>query len=408
MKSHSISPIRISPNGRYFVDPAGHPVFWLGDTQWELFRQYAPDTALKILRDRHVKGFNIILIMLTGVDTPRVDPSLPASFANLQGELPWIEEDPLRPNERYFNHVDTMIRLGEQTGQIFVVGVYHQWHAHIIPLEKARQWSCWVAKRYKDVPNLIWSMYPRASEAYIPVCREIAAGLQEGDGGAHMISVHPDPSVASSSFIHGEDWLDFNMIQTCVDYDQIQAAVSADYIRTPVKPVVMAEGGYEGLALNHLQTAREIRQQAYWTQLAGGHHVYGHNDAWRFPLNWADWLDSPGSRSLARFHEIFAALPGWWDLVPDPAILASGAGSGFALNATACSINGDWLLAYLSGPGQVSIRLDRLTAGRQAQATWINPASDERVMAGEFAAEGDRSFTSPDGWEDAVLRITSM
>ncbi len=169
MNLQPISPIRVSHSGRYFVDPAGKPVFWLGDTQWELFRRFSPETALPILKDRQSKGFNVILIMLTGVDTGRVDASLPASFANLEGELPWEDNDPLRPNERYFRHIDTMIRLGEQTGQTFVVGVYHQWHAEIITLDTARAWARWVARRYRDVPNLIWSMYPRASQAYIPV-----------------------------------------------------------------------------------------------------------------------------------------------------------------------------------------------------------------------------------------------
>ena len=40
----------------------------------------------------------------------------------------------------------------------------------------------------------------------------------------------------------------------------------------------VAEMGYEGVEFGKLQTAHQIRQQAYWTQLAGGHHVYGHND----------------------------------------------------------------------------------------------------------------------------------
>jgi hypothetical protein len=408
MTPEPLSPIRISPNGRYFVDSAGQPVFWLGDTQWELFRQYDTETALRILKDRQTKGFNIILVMLTGIDTGRVDTSLPASFANLEGDLPWIGADPLRPNERYFEHIDTLIRLGEQTGQTFVVGVYHQWHAQIITLEKARAWARWVARRYRDTPNLIWSMYPRASAEFIPVCREIAAGLQEGDGGAHLISVHPDPSVASSSFMHDEDWLAFNMIQTCVDYDKIQSAVAADYNRTPVKPVVMAEGGYEGLEFDHLQTAREIRQQAFWTQLAGGHHVYGHNDAWRFPLQWKEWLDSPGSRSLARFRELVTALPGWWNLVPDPEILVSGAGTGYALNTAARSADGDWLLAYLSGPGEVSIRLDGLTASSRARSVWIHPASGERVPVGELLVEGSKTFISPEAWEDALLLVEAV
>jgi Protein of unknown function (DUF4038) len=28
---------KVSPDGRYFVDQNGKPVFWLGTTQWQLF-----------------------------------------------------------------------------------------------------------------------------------------------------------------------------------------------------------------------------------------------------------------------------------------------------------------------------------------------------------------------------------
>lgn len=401
--ANPISPIQVAPNGRYFVDQKGDPVFWLGDTQWELFRLFEVDSALRILRDRQAKGFNVILIMLAGVDTGRVDPTMPAPYVNLEGEPPWLDADPLRPNE-YFQHIDTMIRLGEQTGQTFVVGVYHQWYVNAITPEKARSWARWVAQRYRDAPNLIWSMYPKATDEFIPVCRELAAGLQEGDGGAHLISVHPDPSVASSSFIHDEAWLAFNMIQTCIDYDRICEAVTADYQRVPIKPVVMAEGGYEGVEFGKLQTSHAIRKQAYWTQLAGGYHVYGHNDCWKSPLTWEQWIGAPGARHLQVFKEVITSCAGWWNLVPDQSLFASSAGSGYALNIAGHSAAGDWLLAYLSEPSSVSIRLDAITAGGQARATWIDPTSGDRRPAGVLAKEA-QSFASPQGWEDALLLV---
>ncbi len=400
-----ISPIRISPNGRHFVDAAGNPVFWLGDTQWELFRMFPPEQALHILRDRQSKGINIILIMLTGVDLGRFGPTKGAPYVNLEGEEPWIDNDPLKPNERYFRHIDAMIRLGEQTGQTFVVGIYHQWHVEIITTAVARAWARWVAQRYRDVPNLIWCMYPRATEAYKPVCRELAAGLQGGDGGRHLITMHPDPSVASSSFMHDEPWLAFNMIQTCMDYDRIVEAVTADYRRTPIKPVIMAEGAYEGVEFERLQTAHHIRKQAYWSQLAGGYHVYGHNDAWVSPLRWDAWLDAPGSAHLKIFKDIITSCPGWWEMVPDPSILASGAGNGFALNVASRSAAGRWILAYLSEPSTISIRMASITAGSQARAQWIDPTDGTRTPAGMLAASGVHSFTCPEGWEDAVLLL---
>lgn len=404
-----ISPIRVSANGRYFVDLDGTPVFWLGDTQWELFRLFTPETALRILKQRQAKGFNIILIMLTGVETGRFGTESPPAYTNLEGERPWIDDDPLRPNERYFRHIDAMIRLGEQTGQTFVVGVYHQWDVDRITVQKARAWGRWVAQRYRDVPNLIWSMYPKATEAFIPVCRELAAGLQEGGGGSHLISVHPDPSVASSSFIHEEPWLAFNMIQTCIDYDKITDAVTADYHRVPVKPVVMAEGGYEGVEFDKVQTAHDIRKQAYWTQLAGGHHVYGHNEAWMHPMLWETWLNAPGAHHLRIFKEIVTSCRGWWTLSPDPAVFASGMGSGYALNSAARSAAGDRLLVYLSEAGTVSLRLDTLSLTRDSRAWWIAPTDGVRTLA-SLPTEAEMtvrpvSFTPPKGWEDAVLLI---
>jgi hypothetical protein len=400
-----ISPIQVSPNGRHFVDRNGTPVFWLGDTLWELFRLFPEDQALQLLKDRQAQGFNVILIMLTGVDFTRLEGWAGRPFTNLAGAAPWIEGDPLRPNEAYFRDVDRMIRLGEQTGQTFVVGVYHQWHKEVITLEKARPWARWVAQRYRDVPNLIWSMYPRATDEFVPVCRELAAGLQEGDGGAHLISVHPDPSVASSSFIHNEPWLAFNMIQTCIDYDRIHPAVSADYRRTPVKPVVMAEGGYEGVEFDRLQTAHHIRKQAWWTQLAGGYHVYGHNDAWMAPQDWQRWSAAEGARCLGVFREILTSLDRWWDLVPDQSLFLSGEGSGFAWNAASRQAWGDWILVYLSEPSTVTVRLDVLSPGRRGTAGWIDPRNGERVPAVEYAAGEAPVFTTPPGWEDALLLV---
>ncbi|NLX69987.1 MAG: DUF4038 domain-containing protein [Clostridiales bacterium] len=402
-----ISPIRVSSNGRYFVDENGSPVFWLGDTLWELFRMFTRDEALEILKDRQRKGFNIILVMLTGVDLreDKLDRSVP--FTNIEGEEPWIDNDPLKPNEKYFEHIDKMIRLGEETGQIFVVGVYHQWHTGIITMEKARAWARWVSNRYRDVPNLIWSMYPKATDEYIPVCRELARGLQEGDEGRHMISVHPDPSVASSSFIHDEKWLAFNMIQTCIMYDKIYETVTEDYMREPVKPVVMAEGGYEGVEFGKLQTPHDIRKQAYWTQLAGGHHVYGHNDNWIKPRAWKEWIDSPGSGFLKVFREIITSCDGWWDMIPDQTIFIKGQGEGFALNTAARSQNGDWILAYLSEPSTVTLRLDDIKSGSGVNAYWIDPKSGDRKPAGVYSVDDTPSFTTPEGWEDAVLYFSA-
>ena len=41
-------PVRVSDNGRYFVDQRGRPVFWLGTTQWQL----VPDQSIFTISGR--------------------------------------------------------------------------------------------------------------------------------------------------------------------------------------------------------------------------------------------------------------------------------------------------------------------------------------------------------------------
>ena len=42
-------PVAVSENKRYLVDRSGNPVFWLGTTQWQLFREYTVDEVRTIL-----------------------------------------------------------------------------------------------------------------------------------------------------------------------------------------------------------------------------------------------------------------------------------------------------------------------------------------------------------------------
>jgi hypothetical protein len=60
-------PVKVSDNGRYFVDQKGTPVFWLGTTQWQLFREFKIEDARTILEKTADKGFVFAQVMLAGV-----------------------------------------------------------------------------------------------------------------------------------------------------------------------------------------------------------------------------------------------------------------------------------------------------------------------------------------------------
>ncbi len=389
--------IRVSPNGRYFVDGEGKPFFWLGDTLWELFRSFSLPDGRTVLERRRSQGFTVIQVMITGVG----DGTKP----NVAGETPWVGDDPASPNEAYFRNVDSVVEVARDCGLILVLGVFHQRQRDRITCANARAYARWVADRYGAVPNIVWTMYPEAKMEYLPVLRELAAGLHEGDGGAHMITVHPDPSPTSSSFIHEEDWLAFNQMQPCHHYELLYSMMIADYMRTPVKPVVMAEGGYEGLHHGKLHESLLMRKQAYWSYLAGGHHSYGHNDGWASPATWRSWIDSPGALHLGVCRKILTALPDWWNMVPDQSVLASGEGSGLALNVAARSSADDWALVYLSSNTPVTIRMDGIVSGTTTEASWIDPTNGARTRLGSLPNRGTKDFSPPRRWDDALLLL---
>ena len=395
-----VFPVKVSPDGRYFVDQSGAPVFWLGTTQWQLFRDNTPEEARTVIDRVKANNFTFIQVMLAGVG----DGTRP----NVAGEKPWVNDDPLTPNEPYFRQVDAAVDCARRNGVTISMTIYHQRWRKLITRENARPWGKWVAGRYRDVPTIVWSMTPEAKDEFVPVLRELAAGLREGDGGAHLITFKPDPAPYSSSFIHGEAWLDFDSMQVWKSLDLIHPFVTRDYAMKPVKPVLMAEGAYEaGTEYGFEVTPLWVRRQAYSSYLSGAHFTYGHNDSWRVLPTWKKALDAPGAVQMGILKKAFLGLKEWWKLTPDQSVLERGGNtSGNMPTLAARHAGGAWAIAYLSAPSTVSIRLDKVTGGR-AEAAWIDPRTGDRKAASGSPAAGVGEFTTPAGWEDALLVIES-
>ena len=397
-----LGPIRVSPNGRHFVTSDGAPFFWLGDTQWELVRSFSLDDARLILEDRKAKGFTVLQVMLAGVG----DGTSP----NFAGELPWLNNDPATPNERYLGRVDEVIALSREIGLVLVLGVYHQLHESRITPTNVREYAARIARRYADVPNLIWTTYPRAEAQFVPVLCELAAGLREGDGGAHLINVHPDPAPASSSFLQDEPWLDFHALQTHKFTDLIRPMIAADCAREPARPVVMAEGAYEGGPDNAFEYGFEVtplwvRRQAWWTCLAGGHHTYGHGANYLLPPDWRDSLRAPGATHMGIMREVLESLPEWWNLVPDQSLIARCEAGDPTMNASARAADGSCGLIYLGGAATIAVCTETLAAADEIATTWISPTTGERLPASAERSAGVSVVTTPAGWEDALLLL---
>jgi hypothetical protein len=238
-------------------------------------------------------------------------------------------------------------------------------------------------------------MYPHADIASAPVIRGTVQGILESDGGNHLITMHPDPSPASSSFMHTEFWLSFNTLQTwstdMMNYDMVRS----DYVRLPVKPVVNGEARYEE---GDGTTPFQVRRAGYWSYLAGGFYSYGHRDNWKSPQTWRGWYATPGALQMKILGEFFRSID-WWKIVPDQLIFEKWING----NVAAHSSDGDWILAYLTDKAPVTLKLNYVTVSGSVTGWWINPLTGERTKTGTYKTSENRTFMIPKGWQDAVL-----
>jgi hypothetical protein len=408
-------PIRINPDGRYFVDGRGDPFFWLGDTAWPLFAEYTPLNARRYLLSRAVLGYTVIQGVLawgggTGFETRSPGP-------NANGHKPWLDDNPATPNEAYFQDVDALLEFAVQHG--LVLGMLPTWSYYvndvgILTAENAAIYGRWLGERFKDAPNIVWVLGgDRIPTGFEDVTRQLAAGLHSGDGGAHLITYHPCGLRSSAQFFHTEDWLDFNMIETWTEWAKIYPAVHSDAMLTPTKPVVLGEGAYEDGPEYPLGpiTPLIVRRQAWWAFMAGGFYTNGHNQNWRMEPNWADMLTAPGAAQMQVYKQTITSRP-WWRMVPDQGLFDLGIGSERSLNAAKRTTDSTSAVIYLSSQCHVRLHLDKILTKR-VRATWINPQDGETKEAGDYPT-GNRTgsvfpewqrtwFSVPDFWEDAVL-----
>jgi hypothetical protein len=385
--------ITLSPSGRYFLDANRKPLFWQGDTQWELFHLFSASQAEALLRERKNQGFNFIQVMATGV-FPEWGKQKGVDFTN--PENAWVNGNPSEPNERYFARVDSIVLAAEKNDMILVVGIFHAQDIDKgrINMQNAKPWAKWITGRYKSASHIIWSMYPHADSLSLPFIKATLQGLREGDGGSHLITMHPDPSPKSSSFLHASSWLSFNTLQTwSPDWINYEMVIS-DYGKNPAKPVINGEARYEG---EDGTTAFQTRRAGYWSCMAGGFYSYGHLCNWKSPLTWRKWYNSEGARQMKIMGDFFRSMP-WWKLAPDQSIFVNEIKG----NAACYSRDGDLVLVYLTAAQETTVRLGKLKS-KHLSGWWMDPKTGIRTKAGDYNNSREYTFRLPAGWEDAVL-----
>jgi hypothetical protein len=407
--------LRVSENRRFLVRAGGAPFFYLGDTAWELFHRLNREDADLYLRDRSAKRFSVIQAVALAEFSGLTEP-------NPYGALPLQNNDPTRPNEAYWQHVDWTVDRANELD--LYVGMLPSWGdkvnkkwgegPEIFTPENAAVYGEWLGRRYRD-RGIIWIVggdrpveAPRHAEAW----RNLAGGLRKGDGGAHLITFHPMGGRSSAEWFHGEPWLDFNMLQSGHGSKEFRnyEMIARDYAREPAKPCVDGEAPYEDHPINWKPENGwfddwDIRRGAYWAVFAGAlGHTYGCHDIWQFlsekrkPVSsartpWREAIRLPGSAQVQHVRALVESRP-YLIRVPDPSLLVSDLGNGLDnLQATRGS-DGSYAFVYSPTGKPVQVHRGKLS-GEELAAWWYDPRQGTARRIESIPSGNEPAFTPP-------------
>ena len=315
-------PSRVSPDGRHLLRADGRPFFYLADTAWMLFHRLTREEADLYLRNRAAKGFTVIqAVALSEIDGLRTP--------NAYGERPLVDNDPRKPNERYFSHIDWVVDRAAELGlAIALLPTWgDKWHSRqnepgpkvFHDPSAARDFARFIGRRYGARPVIFVLGGDRNVETPedLALTRAFAEGLKETAPHA-LVTFHPRGPGRSSLALHREPWLDFNMVQSSHTGRGVDTAANIESDRglTPKKPTLDAEARYEALAVDfYVRSANpavkfddlDVRMTAYRALLAGAAgHTYGNNNVWQMwgpgreprigaDTPWNEALDHPGA-----------------------------------------------------------------------------------------------------------------
>lgn len=414
----SAQQLKVSENGRYLEAKNGKPFFYLGDTAWELFHRLDRAEADLYLEDRASKGFTVIQAVVLAERDGLNDP-------NPYGETPLFDNDPTKPNEKYFEHVDYIVNKAESLG--LVVGMLPTWGAYWSYLNKdnvifnhknALEYGEYLGRRYKDKP-IIWILGGDrniTNKEERKIIEAMVQGLRKGDEGNHLITFHPMGPGLSSDYFHDVAWLDFNMYQSshaARDHDNGLYA-EHDYRLEPTKPTLDGEPRYERIPVGfYFKDSDRIdrfddydaRQAAYWSILSGAcGHTYGNNSIWQMyseehkPVLWAkiSWdmaIHHPGSWQMGYMKKMFTSRE-FQKLVPNKDIVVDGPSTGGGKIKAALANDRSFAIVYSPRGEHFSIYKNVLNA-EKLREIWFDPRYGVEHVIHTSGTKGIQTYTPP-------------
>jgi hypothetical protein len=388
----------------------------MGDTAWELFARLNREEADTYLKTRSKQGFTMIqavaLAELDGLHTP-----------NAYGEKPLINDDPAKPNEKYFEHVDYIINKAEEYNlNIALLPTWgdklykNSWGdgPEVLNDKNAAAYATWLAKRYKNKTNIIWVLggdrNPR-NETDIAVWRAMGTAIMKVTNNKAVISYHCQPNtLGSAEWFRNESWFSFNIFQNghCRD-EPVYGKILPAYNALPLKPVIDAEPIYEDhpvcFNVQDLGTSSpyDVRKYAYLDLFSGAFgHTYGCHGVWQMyspkskgingpHIYWYDALNLLGANQMQYVRKLMESHP-YLDRVPDQSVILEN--NNIPAERIQATRGNDYIFVYSAWGLPFTVVASKIQ-GNQLNAYWYNPRDGKVTTIGTMPNNQNNKFTPP-------------
>lgn len=406
--------IKVTADGRSLEYTDGTPFFWLGDTGWELFHKLKKEDIDSYLQNRKDKGFNVIQAVIL------------AQAPNYYGDRSMVDNDPLKPVEKYFELVDWVVKKAMEKNM--VMALLPTWGDKVTAIRSkepalfneanAYAYGLLLGRRYAAYPNVVW-IAGGDNPAFVdtadwrPVFRAMIKGLREGSEGKEIITYHPWGENSSTLYWHEENTLDFNMMQTGHKKHDIAGWdwVRRDMAYTPTKPILDGEPNYEDHPVdwdkkNGYFRDYDVRKAIYRSVFAGACGVtYGHHAIWQFyrpgdqhPFAYPDryWtaaLDRPAAYQAGYLKHLMLSID-MRKRVSDQSMIIGGQGEKGEYITAFRGDDSSYAMIYL--PVGKTIELDmRGLKGKGLAVSWFDPARGRSEKALNVVRKPRMTFTPP-------------
>ena len=402
--------LKISANGRYIVNEAGKLFPYLADTAWTLLQRLSRGEIVEYLSIRSAQGFNTVQVSaiseFDGLRRP-----------NREGELPFLDGDPCRPNEPYFELAAFLLQEAARRGMTVTLlptwgdKFNRKWGIgpEVFTPENAFAYGQWLGAFAGRFDNLIWMLggdRPIENERHRSVIDAMAAGIRRGEGKRHLMTYHPCGGASSVDYLRGRVYIDFHSIQSGHAFGGWNShRMVARTLEAENKPCLDAECFYEDFPADFCRdwgyrwTAADLRRRMYSNLVSGAlGHTYGHQSVWCFqterneeyPYRWKEALHRPMALQVKHVNKLISFI----DLLS----LRPSSASANCLSA----VGDDYLLIYPTRHRRIFVDVERHFSCVRAQ--WYDTSCGVTLEAREDY-RGKCVFMPPNKNGDYILLL---